>query len=307
MAAAEKHAVLYCDTQKRRFVIEGGGPTPALRQFEDVAASLTVESVLAAAGLAAREVKFETTTSAAREFAAEVGKVEKDWSVWAEKELARFLDQESHKPLSKGRIPPQLEKPFDLVPDRLCPAIRAAIQAGALRETNGRVFLCPDPASFPGNSDRRQRAAEDNLRLLRGGWYEISVETALVRSGKFTDVRRSIAPGKTTALGETDLVAFDPARVRLIAVSCKADDEHLHSLEHLSELHDRTRRLGGLFARAALVIARSNDSSKLASVGTFAKALDIAVYVGNPIAGLPCLVGTGLNDLLYWGQGSDLG
>ena len=126
------------------------------------------------------------------------------------------------------------------------------------------------------------------------------VEQALVGSGRFTEVRRGLATDRDTALGETDFVAFDPRSVCLVAVSCKSSDTHLKALEHLSELHDRARRLGGTFARAALVLGRSDNVAKLGDLVAFARAFGMSVYVGNPAEALPRLAAPGLPDHLRW-------
>lgn len=181
---------------------------------------------------------------------------------------------------------------------------KAAVAAGALWEESGRYFLAPNPTAYEGNSEERRNAAEDNLRLLQGGWFELVVEQSLVASGHFTEVRRGLATDRDTALGETDFVAFDPRAVCLVAVSCKTDDQYLRPLEHLSELHDRARRLGGTFARAALVLGRSDNSSKLGDIVAFARALGTSVYVGNPASAQPGLAGTGLPDYLRWSSPS---
>lgn len=52
---------LYCDAQARRFVFAGKAHPPAHRPFDEVAASLTVEAVLAAAGLNPAQFRFEQT------------------------------------------------------------------------------------------------------------------------------------------------------------------------------------------------------------------------------------------------------
>ena len=301
MAAEYQHEpVIYCDTQERRFVIEGKGRPPALASFEEVAASLTVESVLAAAGLDPAQFHFDPTPAAHRAFAAEAGRAAAAWSPWIASEIERFFDPQTKKVLAKGKIRSELERPIGLPPENLLPATRTAVAAGVFREAFGVLFLAPNPATFTGNSEGRRNAAEDNLRLLQGGWFELVVEQSLVATGHFTEVRRGLATDRDTALGETDFVAFDPRSVCLVAVSCKTGDQHLRPLEHLSELHDRARRLGGTFARAALVLGQSDNASKLGDLVAFARALGIAVYIGNPAEAPPRLADASLPDLLHW-------
>lgn len=300
-AAEYQHEpILYCDTGQRRFVIEGARQPANLASFDAVAAGLTVESVLAAAGLDPAQFHFEKTPAAHSTFAAAAGRVATAWQLWIATESERFYDPQTKNVLAKGKIRCALEKPVRLPPDNLLPATKAAVAAGALREASGELFLAPDPATFNGNNDRLRRAAEDNLRLLRGGWFEIVVESALARSGRFANVRRGLATDRDTAFGETDFVAFDSRSVCLVVVSCKTGDQHLRPLEHLSELRDRAHRLGGTFARSALVLGQSHNASRLSDIVAFARALGIAVYFGNPAEGSPRLAATDLPDHLRW-------
>ncbi|MBI4623840.1 MAG: DUF1887 family protein, partial [Verrucomicrobia bacterium] len=157
--------VLYCDTQERRFVIEGKGRPPSLASFEEVAASLTVESVLAAAGLDPAQIRFELTPAAQHAFAAAAGRAAAGWTSWIAREAARFFDPATGKVLSKARMRQELNQPLGAAPESLGPAVGAAVEAGALHASSGSLFLAPNPANFTGNSVRLQRAAEDNLRL----------------------------------------------------------------------------------------------------------------------------------------------
>ncbi len=298
-AAYQQESALYCDTQERRFVIEGKGRPPSLAPFEQVAASLTVEAMLAAAGLDPARIRFEQTPDAHHTFAAAAARAA-EWMPWIAREAARFFDPASEKLVSKSRMREELTRPIGAVPESLSLAVAAAVGAGALWEGERGLFLSPNPATFTANSDRLLRAAEDNLRLLRGGWFELVVEQTLGGSGAFSDVRRGLATARETALGETDFVAFDPRAVCLVAISCKTADHHLRPLEHLSELHDRARRLGGTFARAALVLGRSDHAAKLGDLVAFARALRMSIYVGNPAEGPPRLAADDLPDHLHW-------
>lgn len=282
-AKYERRPVLYCDTSQSRFVFEGPQAPPPIAPFADATAHLDVETLLASAGLDRTRIRFEEATPALHAFAAAVGCVPESWQRWAAAELARFFPEGRLAP--KGRIRGELEQPLGDPPAELGPALRAAQAAGLLHENLGSWFLSPAPGGFAGNSNALQRAAEDHLRLLQGGWFELFVEEALRNAGTLRDLRRGLATARDTAFGETDFVAIDPRHVCLVVISCKTGDTHVRPLEHLSELRERAQRLGGPFARSALILGRSDNPNKLADLVAFARALKIGIYLRDAASG----------------------
>ena len=85
--------------------------------------------------------------------------------------------------------------------------------------------------------------------FLSGGWWEIAAVSAAEKSGRFRDIRWSVAAGERGFGGslEEDIVAVDG--VQIAYFSCKRGGARSKLTRQLEEMDASAKRLGGVFAR----------------------------------------------------------
>jgi hypothetical protein len=277
LAAQYQHEpVLYCDTQKRRFVsLNEKRPLPALPHFDEIAGHLSVEAVMAAQGVSHSGWRGETPDAALVKF----GSRALDCRLDHPEELLNFARElrNDFKPNGRTLRTPQfatrnLSPITHLKTPGIIEYLRVAAASGIVQEqADGFRF-------FP-NMTRRD--CEKTVDLLEGGWLELGVYSLLVSNARFGDVQWSLKPDNQDAagFGETDLVAVDRATTGLALFSCKSTPP---KLEHVEALRQRKETLGGRFARAVLCIAHSGAPER-ERLGFWCRALGVELLVGREI------------------------
>jgi len=124
-------------------------------------------------------------------------------------------------------------------------------------------------------------AASRPIRLLSGSWFEILIADRLEKAGRYRDIRWSAHTGSAghTAL-EEDILAVED--VNILCISCKRSGNGL--LGHLSELRDRTRTLGGTFARPCLAVLHPPRGKFLADLEQRARDLNVRLILREDLS-----------------------
>lgn len=166
----------------------------------------------------------------------------------------------THFRAAKNRIPEsraQLEKlcqqpiPIPIGGEVLKDFLDAVAAAGLLKQE--KEEHCYRPA-VRASKDEVERLAN----ILDGSWLELYVASLLHEGAqRWADPHWSVRIRKldTIPIGETDVVAFDILKCALHIISCKTRVQG--PLETLEALTQRRRDLGGLYAKATLVLLES--------------------------------------------------
>ena len=158
---------------------------------------------------------------------------------------------------------PVLRKPFP-VPESLLGELVAAkvLLAGpsfgtALLPTHTLPDLQALASRVSGSSEAYFAAIEpvqQSISFLGGSWWEVVVAEAMVRSGRFQDLRWSAKITQQSGVPlEEDVLALDGADA--VCVSCKkSSGGKARLIPHLDELSSRAKAIGGNFTRAFLAV-----------------------------------------------------
>jgi len=158
---------------------------------------------------------------------------------------------------------PVLRKPFP-VPESLLGELVAAkvLLAGpsfgtALLPTHTLPDLQALASGVSGSSEAYFAAIEpvqQSISFLGGSWWEVVVAEAMVRSGRFQDLRWSAKITQQSGVPlEEDVLALDGADA--VCVSCKkSSGGKARLIPHLDELSSRAKAIGGNFTRAFLAV-----------------------------------------------------
>jgi hypothetical protein len=275
----QRELMLYCDTAERRFVPAGKYPLPKLPSFQTVAASLTVEAVMAAHGTPPANWKFDRATDALR-------------AVGRTGYAARLTDPSGcrafgetvreHFRLGGNRIPNSPSKLKDLV-NKPLPAAAPALN-DFLDALVAASMLCREgsngykPAVPPEKSKVEQLA-----NLLDGSWLELYVlDLLLARTDRWSDPHWSVEPRQPSeaAFGETDVVCVNVDSAALQIISCKSSLRQ--PLETLEALAQRRRDMGGTFAKATLAVLHVADNERQ-KLTNWARLLNVELLIGDEI------------------------
>lgn len=285
----QREPVLYCDTQERRFAVMGRGQPPAMPPFEEVAASLTVQAVMAAHGIAFDQWKFDVATPALKEFgrraygfkttATELFISRRDRPTPGYNEALRrhFRPERGDLPRNPAALEALLSTPL---PD---PTGQAVLDFLTAAECAGLLWRNGDGEFLP-KCEPRRSAIERIANLLDGSWLELYVLDLLEHApGRFIDPHWSVEPVRQNeaSFGETDLVCVDVHHASLRIVSCKTG--LAQPLDHLAALSERRRDLGGSHAKATLTLLYADESSSH-RLRNWGRLLNVEVLIGSEIA-----------------------
>jgi len=268
--------VLYCDTQMRQLLsLNKKCPLPPLPGFDEIAASLNVETVMAAHGVDQAGWKGRTPDASRLDFGERALRCRLDHA----EEVLAFARQlrRDFKPLDKflscEKFAVRNLEPITGVQTLgVTEYLRAAVALGVVVEENNRFRFSP-------NLSRRE--FEKAVDLLEGVWLELGLYAVLSRDPRYGDPQWSLKPEKQDAagFGETDIVCVDRKITGLALFSCKSAPP---KLEHLEALRQRKETLGGRFARATLCVAHCASSEKQ-RLAFWCRALGVDLLTGSQI------------------------
>ncbi len=280
---------LYVDTQGGQFVSGETGALPdSMPSLAETASKLTVESVLAAHGLDASSLKLEQPKKAQIVFANKAVELRK--SSKSDEIIGKYLTQvhKQFRPQERiidgGKLKDALAKPLPQINhEEEHSLLKTALDAGIVRAgaNKEKFYLNPDPA-FPQKGRKLKHAAEENLKLLEGGWFEIYVYDRMNQSGKFLDLKWEVQGREDKTFGENDIVGIDRhSHFSIIFVSCKVSDEHISALEHVLSTRQRSLRFGGTFSKTAFAFFKTKkDSNKRQTIKDACDALQSQCFFG---------------------------
>lgn len=288
----QREPVLYCDTQARRLLsLNERCPLPKLPGFDEIAATLTVEAVLAAHGVSPDKLRSVKPTEQQLAFARGVEALRQQNPDLAGRFAHRLRGQlePAGKTISKsavdGVLATGLPGPNNDVEHSY---LNLATKAEWLTERDGRWFyrlrgntLCPE--------DRLRAALQINKALL-GGWFELHVYEAMRASTRFADLRTEVQSRDRSdqAMGETDIMGIDCHQLGLVFVSCKLSDEFLTKpLEHVFATRHRALEFGGTFGQTVFCIRQFRDPNKRRMVEDACRVVRARLIVGEPDFTLP--------------------
>lgn len=284
--AALGATAIYCDTQARRFVWLHGKPAMALPEFEQLAATLTLEGVLAAHGVSPDKLRSVRPTTEQMAFAHGVHELRMRQGDAVARFARRLRDQlhpgnrEISKSAIDGVLASGLPGPDN---DTEHEYLKLAGEAGLLSERDGKWFY-----RLTGNTLRaedRVRAALDINKALLGGWFELHVYDRMAASGRFTDLRTEVQSRDRSqqAIGETDIMGIDLKQLGLVFVSCKLSDEFLSKpLEHVFATRHRALEFGGTFAQTLFCVRQFRDPNKQRIFSDACRVVRARLIEGDP-------------------------
>jgi len=290
-------AILYCDTDQRKFVfLAEGHLQPDILDFDAAAKRLTLRMVLTAHGKSPSGWRFDTAPESWLAFGRKAFDLR-----WREK--AAFKRSDFSKQVrafyrsEKGRIPKAtgklqallgadlLQGFADDLPTPVMEFLAAAAAAGVLTKTiEGGFHLTP-----PGGGRNLASHVERAANLLDGSWLELTVLDLVRRNPSVADPHWSVEPQKAADLpdnasfGETDLVCLRLPQGSLQVISCKTSVEK--PLEHVESLRERATHLGGRFAKATLAILFATEPQAV-NLRRWGRLLGVQVLIGQEILSL---------------------
>ena len=181
----EREPALYCDTQGRQFLsLNQRCPLPKLPDFEDIAATLTVEAVLAAHGVSPDRLRSVKPTGTQIAFARGMHALRQQNPA----QIGRFAHRVREPLQPRGKTIPRsaidrilavgLPGPDN---DTEHEYLKLAAEAGLLMERDGKWFYRLDGNTL--RPEDRVRAALEVNKAMLGGWFELHVFEAMRRSG----------------------------------------------------------------------------------------------------------------------------
>jgi hypothetical protein len=288
----QREPVLYCDTQSRQFLsLNERRPLPKLPDFDAIAATLTVEAVLAAHGVSPDSLRSVKPTEQQFVFARGIHALRQQHGDLVGKFTCRLREQLQPygKTVTKSAIDRVLA---DGLPgpdnDAENAYLKLAEEAGMLTARDGRWFY-----RLSGNTLRpedRVRAALGINKAMLGGWFELRVFEAMQASGRFGDLRTEVQSRDRSqqAIGETDILGIDRHQLGLVFVSCKLSDEFLSKpLEHVFATRHRALEFGGTFAQTMFCIREFRDPNKRRIVSDACRVVRARLMEGEPDFAIP--------------------
>ena len=226
----QREPVLYCDTQERAFVsLNERCPLPKVPSFDEIAATLNVETVLAAHGRGPNRWHSKVPSAGLKIFGSRAAAIRSAASPREFELLIRLL-RTHFRPGGK-----YLPKVGPLVADSALKAeyFAAAAQAGLLvaaenglaesEQAFGRHTESGSAptAYFPFRQSKKEN--EELHKRLDGVWLELHVLDILQDNPRFHDPHWSVEPAGTEGdFGETDILCVDRLKAGLLLVSCKS-------------------------------------------------------------------------------------
>lgn len=157
--------------------------------------------------------------------------------------------------LDKAPLRNALKSPIITTPDTPeAHYLSAAAQHHIIEQADDSTFFLTTLDPISANTKELRSAAENNFKLLEGGWFELALYSQLREKQSFHSIEWSVEPlGETSNLiGETDLVAFNYKTLSLHFISCKTSQIHGSNLDHIQGLRKRADKEGGTFSKAEL-------------------------------------------------------
>jgi len=276
----QREPMLYCDTAQRQFIPVGKRPLSKLPPFEQIAASLTVEAVMAAHGTPPAKWKSKEASKpllGLGRCAWELHNKDRDALLeYGKLILKHFRGDKANVPSAPSELQTLAAKPLPTPSsESVMGFLDAATQAGLLLKDGRNNF-------FPA-AEWRDRNVQELANILNGSWMELFVLSHLAQEpDKWSDLHWSVAPqerGKGS-LGETDVVCLDAKSAALQIISCKTKLQK--RLEVLEALTERRARMGGTYAKAALAVlhVQPNEREELRKLG---ELLQVQVLIGDEI------------------------
>jgi hypothetical protein len=148
-----------------------------------------------------------------------------------------------------------LQTPITVSPDSPeAHYLQAAAHHGILDQIDQSSFFLTKLDPIDTATDTLRSAAENNFKLLEGGWFELALYSQLKVKKSFNSIEWSVQPSDSSAnnIGETDLVAFNYKTLSLHFISCKTSKIHGSNLDHIQGLRRRANKEGGSFSKAEL-------------------------------------------------------
>ncbi len=260
-AEYQREPILYCDTERQQFVsLNQRCPLPPLPSVAEVAASLTVEAVMAAHGVTPGNLQHEAPSTEWLQFAQTTARLRSQSG--ASQEISHYVQavrkqfhNEKGRFLHGGALKAALDAPLPgSALESVNAFLEAAVQAGVLRRAAGQHRLAPEPRAEMRMEDM-QSSARRNFKLLEGTWFELTVFERLKDSSRFSDLRWQVqAADRSEDVGEIDLVGIDRRALAPTFVSCKVSSAHVKPLEHILSLRQQANARGGTFSRALLCL-----------------------------------------------------
>ncbi|MCX7914845.1 MAG: DUF1887 family protein [Verrucomicrobiae bacterium] len=277
-AVADQTPIIYCDTAECRFVPVGRHPLPQLPPFPQIAASLTVEAVMAAHGVTRDNWKFDQPTEPLRA----VGRVgfscrqanEQAFRDFGEAVRSHFRSDAERIPRGNKKLSELVARPLPAAPPSVSPFLEALANADLLAKRGDRFYPNVEPS---------REKVEQLANLLEGSWLELYVVDLLLNhTDRWTDPHWSVEPRhpEQVVFGETDVICVNVQATALQIISCKTVLRQ--QLETLEALAQRRRDLGGTFAKATLAVlsVSENERRKLTN---WARLLNVQLLVGDEI------------------------
>ncbi len=275
---------LYCDTP-RLFRSGDTAPLNFPMQLGDVARRLDVPAILAAHGLLqGQHWKVYKETGARIAF----GRISfelllKDQR--AVKGVQRAIVEHGNagqkKRPNRDDLTRVLQRAVELPEGEIARQfLDAASRAGLMVHRRDGWFIGP---LWKGNPRVQLDHLDKTLMQLTGGAYEGFIHDRLERSPRFTAFLHGVMPASASedsTFGETDFLAFEPGRTRLVLISCKSSPP---SLEHLEATLARKAHFGGRFAHSILCIKSALDKKREYDIRKQCDLLSIECLIGSEV------------------------
>lgn len=275
---------IYCDTP-RIFRSGGTAPLDFPMQLSDVARKLEIPSILAAQGLLEREhwkvYKQNGARIAFGLISFELLRKNQNTLQKVKTAILNHGNAGSKRRPNADDLDRAERRPVSLSEGEISSAfLNAAQRAGLMVKRRDGWFI-----STLDKGPRRQRIGhlDKTLMQLTGGAYEGFVHDRLQCSNRFTAFLHGVMPAAATedsTFGETDFLAFEPSRSRLVLISCKSTPP---SLEHLEATLTRKAHFGGRFAHAVLCIESAPDKKREDEIRRQCDALGIECLIGSEV------------------------
>jgi len=269
----------YVDTAARAFTPTSSLSLPPIRTLTEVAAELTLESVLTAHGVPSDKLQGHTPTDSELAFghaAASAWTQDQACSAWVKNLRDAWL-------LPNGYSKPDAWRTGVAIPPAAAPLAEAAVTAGWSRIDESGKFVPQLPPNRAGDQATRSACVAALVQNLEGGWFELHVAALMLASGRFHSLSWSVeSPDRSDlALGETDIVALDRHSLSPLFVSCKSSTSFEKPLEHIFSLRQRATHFGGTFAQAVLCVSRLHYDDQEKNLRDFCRAANVRLLLGE--------------------------
>ena len=271
---------LYVDTAARTFTPTTSLTLPAFPSLPEIAATLSLETVLTAHGVPASQLLGHPPPPSELAFgraAASAWTQDQACSAWVRNLRSAWL-------LANGFPQPDAWRTAVAIPSAAAPLAQAAVSARWAKIDDLGRFIPQLPALQSGDQSTRTALVSDLLQNIEGGWFELHVAGLMLATPHFHDLRWSVETTRDRAdlaLGENDLVALDRRTLSPLFVSCKSSTSFDKPLEHIFSLRQRATHFGGTFAQAVLCVSRLHFADQEKYLRDFSRAAGVRLLLGD--------------------------